>query len=85
MRSITKFLERQLKVKVNPDKSKVGSPLRLKFLRFSLGVNQKGVYARATFIRQAIVAGPNYQVVGYTIDEKRTQNGNYNRRRYNTT
>ena len=35
------------------------------------------VMQRATFIRQAIVAGPNHQVVGYTIDEKRAQNGNY--------
>src|SRR5699024_6727736 len=31
MRSITQFLEKRLKVKVNPDKTKVGSPLRLKF------------------------------------------------------
>ena len=38
MRSITQFLEKRLKVKVNPDKTKVGSPLRLKFLGFSLGV-----------------------------------------------
>jgi retron-type reverse transcriptase len=28
MRSITQFLEKRLKVKVNPDKTKVGSPLR---------------------------------------------------------
>ena len=41
MQSITQFLERRLKVKVNPDKSKVGSPLG-----FSLGVNQNGAYAR---------------------------------------
>lgn len=46
MKSITQFLENQLKVKVNPDKSKVGSPLRLKFLGFSLGVTHKGAYAR---------------------------------------
>ena len=37
MRSITQFLEKRLKVKVNPDKTKVGSPLRLKFLGFSFG------------------------------------------------
>ncbi|QZN92881.1 group II intron reverse transcriptase/maturase [Limosilactobacillus panis] len=46
MRSITHFLEKQLKVKVNPDKTKVGSPLRLKFLGFSLGVDRNGAYAR---------------------------------------
>ena len=46
MQSITQFLERRLKVKVNPDKSKVGSPLRLKSLGFSLGVNQNGAYVR---------------------------------------
>ena len=33
-------LEKRLKVKVNPDKTKVGSPLWLKFLGFSLGVDQ---------------------------------------------
>jgi hypothetical protein len=36
MASITSFLERVLKLKVNQDKSKVGSPLRLKFLGFSM-------------------------------------------------
>ena len=46
MRSITHFLEKRLKVKVNPDKTKVGSPLRLKFLGFSLGVDHNGAYAR---------------------------------------
>ncbi|MSE05550.1 group II intron reverse transcriptase/maturase [Lactobacillus salivarius] len=46
MRSITRFLEKQLKVKVNTDKTQVGSPLKLKFLGFSLGVNSKGAYAR---------------------------------------
>ena len=46
MRSITQFLEKRLKVKVNPDKTKVGSPLRLKFLGFSLGVDHNGTYAR---------------------------------------
>ena len=45
MRSITQFLEKRLKVKVNPDKTKVGSPLRLKFLGFSLGVDHNGAYA----------------------------------------
>ena len=46
MRSITQFLEKRLKVKVNPDKTKIGSPLRLKFLGFSLGVDRNGAYAR---------------------------------------
>ena len=46
MRSITHFLEKKLKVKVNPDKTKVGSPLRLKFLGFSLGVDRNGAYTR---------------------------------------
>ncbi|WP_225364298.1 group II intron reverse transcriptase/maturase, partial [Limosilactobacillus reuteri] len=46
MRSITQFLEKRLKVKVNPDKTKVGSSLRLKFLGFSLGVDHNGAYAR---------------------------------------
>ena len=46
MRSITQFLEKRLKVKVNSDKTKVGSPLRLKFLGFSLGVDHNGAYAR---------------------------------------
>src|SRR5699024_5056778 len=46
MRSITQFLEKRLKVKVNPDKTKVGIPLRLKFLGFSLGVDHNGAYAR---------------------------------------
>lgn len=46
IRSITHFLEKKLKVKVNPDKTKVGSPLRLKFLGFSLGVDRNGAYTR---------------------------------------
>jgi group II intron reverse transcriptase/maturase len=36
MESVTRFLEGTLKLKVNQDKSKVGSPLRLKFLGFSM-------------------------------------------------
>jgi hypothetical protein len=36
MVSVTKYLEGGLKLKVNQDKSKVGSPRRLKFLGFSL-------------------------------------------------
>ena len=36
MTNCVKFLEGKLKLKVNQQKSKVGSPLKLKFLRFSL-------------------------------------------------
>lgn len=36
MKSCVKFLEGKLKLKVNQEKSKVGSPLKLKFLGFSL-------------------------------------------------
>ena len=36
MESCTKFLEGKLRLKVNRDKSKTGSPLKLKFLGFSL-------------------------------------------------
>ncbi len=35
------------------------------------------VMQRATFLRQAIVAGPDHQVIGYTMDEKQDHNGNY--------
>ena len=45
-RSITKFLETKLKVKVNKDKTKIGSPLRLKFLGFSLVGGRDGAHAR---------------------------------------
>lgn len=44
--NISKFLEKDLKVTVNQKKTKVGSPLRLKFLGFSLGVSAKGTYVR---------------------------------------
>jgi len=36
MESCTKYLERKLKLKVNREKSKTGSPLKLKFLGFSM-------------------------------------------------
>ena len=36
MTNSTKYLEEKLKLKVNREKSKIGSPLRLKFLGFSL-------------------------------------------------
>uniref|UniRef100_UPI000F77A955 group II intron reverse transcriptase/maturase n=1 Tax=Companilactobacillus hulinensis TaxID=2486007 RepID=UPI000F77A955 len=44
--SISNFLENDLKVTVNKEKTKVGSPLRLKFLGFSIGVSSKGTYVR---------------------------------------
>lgn len=51
LNSISKFLEKDLKLTVNQEKTKVGSPLRLKFLGFSLGVSSKGTYVRPS--RQA--------------------------------
>jgi len=51
LNSISKFLEKDLKLTVNQKKTKVGSPLRLKFLGFSLGVSSKGTYVRPS--RQA--------------------------------
>jgi group II intron reverse transcriptase/maturase len=36
MQTVTSFLEKTLRLKVNQDKSKVGSPLKLKFLGFSM-------------------------------------------------
>lgn len=44
--SISKFLEKDLKLTINQTKTKIGSPLRLKFLGFSLGVSSKGTYVR---------------------------------------
>jgi len=46
LESVTRFLEKDLKVTVNREKTTVGSPLRLKFLGFSLGVGRGGAYAR---------------------------------------
>lgn len=46
LESISGFLENTLKVTVNREKTSVGSPLRLKFLGFSLGVGHGGAYAR---------------------------------------
>jgi len=51
LNSISKFLEKDLKLTVNQKKTKVGSPLRLKFLGFSLGVSSKGTYVKPS--RQA--------------------------------
>jgi len=46
MESVTKFLETKLRLTVNPEKSGVGSPSKLKFLGFSLGTDAGGVYIR---------------------------------------
>ncbi|MFC6163716.1 group II intron reverse transcriptase/maturase [Lactiplantibacillus dongliensis] len=46
LENISRFLEKELKVTVNREKTAVGSPLRLKFLGFSLGVGHGGAYAR---------------------------------------
>jgi group II intron reverse transcriptase/maturase len=46
LKSITQFLEKKLKVKVNSEKTQVGSPLRLKFLGFSLSVGRNGAFPR---------------------------------------
>lgn len=46
LRNLTTFLEQKLKVTVNQQKTKVGSPLRLKFLGCTLGVNHVGAYVR---------------------------------------
>ncbi len=35
------------------------------------------VMQQAIFVRQAIIAGPQHQVIGYTLDGKRDHNGNY--------
>lgn len=46
MESSTKFLETKLRLTVNPEKSEVGSPSKLRFLGFSLGADGSGVYIR---------------------------------------
>jgi group II intron reverse transcriptase/maturase len=46
LQSVSKFLENKLKVIVNQKKTTVGSPLRLKFLGFTLGVGRNGAYPR---------------------------------------
>lgn len=50
LNSVTKFLEQKLKLTVNQQKTKVGSPLRLKFLGCTLGVDQKGAYVRPHWV-----------------------------------
>jgi hypothetical protein len=46
MSTSTAFLQGKLRLTVNPDKSKVGSPRKLKFLGFSLGKDAKGAFIR---------------------------------------
>ena len=46
MKSATRFLEGELKLKVNLAKSQVGSPLKLKFLGFSMYKNKAGTGIR---------------------------------------
>lgn len=46
LKIISDFLESQLKVTVKQKKTRVGSPLRLKFLGFSLGAGHGGAYVR---------------------------------------
>jgi group II intron reverse transcriptase/maturase len=46
MESCTEFLEVKLKLKVNREKSQVGSPIRLKFLGFALFKTKKGTRIR---------------------------------------
>lgn len=46
LESITKFLEKDLKLTVNSNKSKVGSPTKLKFLGFCIHTTSKGVGCR---------------------------------------
>lgn len=46
MRSCAEYLERRLKLRVNREKSQTGSPLKLKFLGFSLYKNKNGTGIR---------------------------------------
>jgi RNA-directed DNA polymerase len=46
MKSITKFLEEELKLKINPDKSKVDRPWKLKYLGFSFYYGKDGIQVR---------------------------------------
>jgi group II intron reverse transcriptase/maturase len=54
MENCTKYLEKKLKLKVNREKSTVGSPLRLKFLGFSLwkAGRKTGIRPHAKSIRR---------------------------------
>ncbi|ARO02033.1 group II intron reverse transcriptase/maturase [Lactiplantibacillus plantarum] len=46
LRNVTIFLENKLRLTINRHKTTVGSPLQLKFLGFTLGVDRNGAYAR---------------------------------------
>jgi RNA-directed DNA polymerase len=46
MKSITKFLEEELKLKINPTKSKVDRPWKLKYLGFSFYNGKGGIQVR---------------------------------------
>jgi len=46
MKTATGFLETKPRLTVNPEKSEVGSPSKLKFLGFSLGKDAEGAYIR---------------------------------------
>ncbi|MFD1452648.1 group II intron reverse transcriptase/maturase [Oceanobacillus sojae] len=55
MKSITKFLETDLSLTVNREKSAVGSPLKRKFLGFCLLVTKKGIQIRPHYKAKVIV------------------------------
>ena len=44
--SVTRFLEKELKVTVNREKTKVGRPTKMKFLGFMIGDSRKGAFLR---------------------------------------
>ena len=46
LNSCTRFLEGKLKLRINKDKSKAGSPVKLKFLGFCIGKDKRGVHVR---------------------------------------
>lgn len=57
--SITRFLEKELKLTVNQEKTKVVPAFKMKFLGFSIGVNKNGAYPRPanqskTRVKQAL-------------------------------
>ena len=43
--SVTRFLEKELKLTINQEKTKVVPAVRMKFLGFTLGVNKRGAFA----------------------------------------
>ena len=43
---MTRFLEKELKVTVNREKTKVGRPTKMKFLGFMIGDARKGAFLR---------------------------------------